>query len=178
MSGYLGCSTEVEKDQEKSGLKKFDDGHWTDKNLENMTERDWRIFREDYNISIKGANVANPIRHWRESSIPETILEIIDYIGYKEPSPIQRQAIPIVLTNRDIIGLAETGSGKTAAYLIPLLVWIQSLPNQTRVVEANQGPLAIIMAPTKELVQQIEKETNKFVERLGFITVSVIEGMN
>merc|ERR1712142_650692 len=179
--------TELEKDQEKSRLKKlqrkedkqkFDDRHWSDKELDNMTERDWRIFREDYNISIKGGNVANPIRQWRESSIPEAILDIIDNVGYKEPSPIQRQAIPIGLTNRDIIGVAETGSGKTAAFLIPLLVWIQSLPKQTRVEEADQGPYAIIMAPTRELAQQIEEETNKFGEPLGIRTVAVIGGLS
>jgi len=179
--------TDMEKDQEKSRLKKlqrkedkqkFDDRHWSDKELDNMTERDWRIFREDYNISIKGGNVANPIRQWRESSIPEAILDIIDSVGYKEPSPIQRQAIPIGLTNRDIIGVAETGSGKTAAFLIPLLVWIQSLPKQTRVEEADQGPYAIIMAPTRELAQQIEEETNKFGEPLGIRTVAVIGGLS
>jgi len=179
--------TELEKDQEKSRLKKlqrkedkqkFDDRHWSDKEIENMTERDWRIFREDYNISIKGGNVANPIRQWRESSIPEAILDIIDSVGYKEPSPIQRQAIPIGLTNRDIIGVAETGSGKTAAFLIPLLVWIQSLPKQTRIEEADQGPYAIIMAPTRELAQQIEEETNKFGEPLGIRTVAVIGGLS
>ena len=57
---------------------------------------------------MNGVSLANPIRHWRESSIPKTILEIIEEIGYKEPSPIQSQAIPIVLSNRDIVVLAET----------------------------------------------------------------------
>jgi ATP-dependent RNA helicase DDX23/PRP28 len=100
-------------------MEKVYDRHWTEKKLEDMTEIDWQIFREDNNIIIKGGNVAHPIRHWRESSIPEAILDIIDSFGYKEPSPIQRQIIPIGMTNRDIIGITETGSGKTAAFLIP-----------------------------------------------------------
>ena len=101
------------------------------------------------NHLCQGGNPAAPIRYWRESSVPEEILNIIDKIGYKDPTPIQRQAIPIGLTNRDIIGVAETGSGKTCAFLIPLLVWIQSLPKQTVIEEADQGPYAIIMAPTR-----------------------------
>jgi ATP-dependent RNA helicase DDX23/PRP28 len=158
-------------------MEKVYDRHWTEKKLEDMTEIDWQIFREDNNIIIKGGNVAHPIRHWRESSIPEAILDIIDSFGYKEPSPIQRQIIPIGMTNRDIISITETGSGKTAAFLIPLLVWIQSLPKQTRVEEADQGPYAIIMAPTRrELAQQIEEETNKFGEPLGIRAIAVIGG--
>ena len=159
--------------------------------------------REDYNITIKGGNVAAPIRFWRESDINEEILDVIDKIEYKEPSPIQRQvgappphtppppppppapalppppqAIPIGLTNRDLIGVAETGSGKTAAFLIPLLVWILSLPKQTREEDQDQGPYAIIMAPTRELAQQIEEETNKFGKDLGIRTVAVIGGLS
>lgn len=56
-----------------------------------------------------GGSIPHPLRSWVESSIPKSILECIERIGYKEPSPIQRQAIPIGLQNRDIIGIAETG---------------------------------------------------------------------
>ncbi|KAJ8313993.1 hypothetical protein KUTeg_008554 [Tegillarca granosa] len=116
----------------KEAKQRWDDRHWKEKSLDEMTERDWRIFKEDYNIACKGGRIPNPIRSWRESDIQSELLDIIDKIGYKEPTPIQRQAIPIGLQNRDIIGVAETGSGKTAAFLIPLLVWIQSLPKIER----------------------------------------------
>lgn len=138
----------------KEAKLRFDDRHWSEKALHDMTERDWRIFREDYNIAAKGrpvcscafsrraadrnvfalagGQIPHPIRAWREAALPEELLDIIDSLDYKEPTPIQRQAIPIGMQNRDIIGVAETGSGKTAAFLIPLLAWIQKLPKIER----------------------------------------------
>nr|CAD7199194.1 unnamed protein product [Timema douglasi]CAD7263565.1 unnamed protein product [Timema shepardi] len=179
--------TDAEKEQEKVRLKKlkkkeekqkWDDRHWCEKGKTEMTERDWRIFREDYNITIKGGRIPDPIRGWKESGIPNEILEIIEKEGYTEPTPIQRQAIPIGLQNRDIIGVAETGSGKTLAFLIPLLMWIQSLPKIERMEDADQGPYSIILAPTRELAQQIEEDTNKFGQPLGIRTVVVVGGLS
>ncbi|KAF5299388.1 hypothetical protein FQR65_LT09429 [Abscondita terminalis] len=179
--------TEAEKAQEKMRLKKvrrkeekqqWDDRHWSEKDVQEMTERDWRIFREDYNITIKGGKIPEPIRGWTESGIQKELLEIIDKVGYKDPTPIQRQAIPIGMQNRDIIGVAETGSGKTLAFLIPLLSWIQSLPKIERNEDADQGPYAIILAPTRELAQQIEEETSKFGQPLGIRTVVVVGGLS
>lgn len=179
--------TDVEKDQEKERLRKlktreekqrFDDRHWSDKELTSMTQRDWRIFREDFNIAVKGGNIPHPMRKWKEAGFDDEILNVIEKNGYVEPTPIQRQAIPVGLLNRDIIGVAETGSGKTCAFLLPLLVWIQSLPKDTRIEDADQGPYAIIMAPTRELAQQIEEETNKFGIPLGIRTVAVIGGLS
>ena len=179
--------TDGEKEQEKKRLKnvakkeakqRFDDRHWSEKDYENMTERDWRIFREDYNISCKGGKIPPPLRSWKDPCIPNDIKEVIEGVGYKEPTPIQMQAIPIGLQNRDIIGVAETGSGKTAAFLIPLLVWIQSLPKIVRIEDADQGPYAIILAPTRELAQQIEEESTKFGKSLGIRTVTIIGGIS
>lgn len=179
--------TELEKEQEKLRLKKvkkkedkqkWDDRHWSEKDVDEMTERDWRIFREDYNITLKGGKIPNPIRSWKEAPLHTDIMDIINKVGYKSPTPIQRQAIPIGLQNRDIIGVAETGSGKTLAFLIPLLTWIQSLPKSERMEDADQGPYAIILAPTRELAQQIEEETNKFGIPLGITSVVVVGGLS
>lgn len=58
---------------------------------------------------ISGGQIPLPLRSWEESSLPQTILEVIETVGYKEPSAIQRQAIPIGLQYRDLVGIAETG---------------------------------------------------------------------
>lgn len=159
----------------KEAKTKWDERHWTEKPLDQMRERDWRIFKEDFNISTKGGNIPHPIRSWAESGLPEKMLQVIESVGYTEPTPIQRQAIPIGIQNRDIIGIAETGSGKTASFVIPLLTYISDLP---KITEENmaEGPYALIMAPTRELAQQIEEETIKFATPLGFTCVSIVGG--
>ncbi|KAF8478624.1 P-loop containing nucleoside triphosphate hydrolase protein [Russula ochroleuca] len=163
------------KERRKAAKHGYDDRHWTDKGLDEMKERDWRIFREDFSIAARGGNIPHPLRSWAESVIPKQILGVIDQIGYKEPSPIQRQAIPIGLQNRDIIGIAETGSGKTAAFVIPMLTFISNMPPFT---EENRhlGPYGLVLAPTRELAQQIESEARKFATPLGFRCVSIVGG--
>jgi ATP-dependent RNA helicase DDX23/PRP28 len=93
------------------------DKHWSEKELTQMRERDWRIFKEDFNIGTKGGSIPNPMRYWQESGLPNRLLQVIDQVGYTDPSPIQRAAIPVALQARDLIGVAVTGSGKTAAFL-------------------------------------------------------------
>ncbi|KAI0140795.1 P-loop containing nucleoside triphosphate hydrolase protein [Pestalotiopsis sp. NC0098] len=149
--------------------------HWSEKKLEEMKERDWRIFKEDFGIATKGGYIPNPMRSWQESGLPRRLLDIISDVGYEEPSPIQRAAIPIALQARDLIGVAVTGSGKTAAFLLPLLVYISELPPLTE-INKNDGPYALILAPTRELVQQIEAEARKFSTPLGFTVVSLVGG--
>ncbi|KAI9225524.1 MAG: P-loop containing nucleoside triphosphate hydrolase protein [Piptocephalis tieghemiana] len=167
---------ELEKrEEERERKRKFDDRHWTEKPLSEMRDRDWRIFKEDFSISCKGGQIPHPLRSWEESSLPSSIISVIADIGYKEPSPIQRQAIPIGLQNRDIIGIAETGSGKTASFVIPMLVYISALPPMVG-ERATAGPYALILAPTRELALQIDVETQKFASRLNLRCVSIVGG--
>lgn len=162
-------------ERRRAGKGNNDDRHWTDKPLEEMKDRDWRIFREDFSISARGGAIPLPLRSWRESTISPKILDIIDEIGYESPSPIQRQAIPIGLQNRDLVGLAKTGSGKTAAFAIPMIEYISRLPP----IDDNNkdlGPYALILAPTRELAQQIDQEVRRFANPLGFRCVSIVGG--
>jgi len=166
---------EMERRRREEGGRNGIDIHWSAKPLERMRERDWRIFKEDFNIATKGGNIPNPMRSWKESGLPSRLLDIVDQVGYAEPSAVQRAAIPVALQSRDLIGVAVTGSGKTAAFLLPLLVYISELPELNEFTK-NDGPYAIILAPTRELAQQIEIEAKKFATPLGFKCVSLVGG--
>lgn len=83
---------------------------------------------------------------------------VIRQLNYKEPTPIQCQAIPAIMSGRDIIGVAKTGSGKTVAFLLPMLRHLKA----QRPIGENEGPIAIIMTPTRELAMQIHNECKRF----------------
>jgi ATP-dependent RNA helicase DDX23/PRP28 len=78
----------LKKVAKREAKQRWDDRHWSEKPVEEMTERDWRIFKEDFNISCKGGKIPNAIRSWRESKINSELLDIIDKIGYKVGSPL------------------------------------------------------------------------------------------
>ncbi|CAH2069740.1 unnamed protein product [Thlaspi arvense] len=151
------------------------DRHWSDKRLEEMTERDWRIFREDFNISYKGSRIPRPMRSWEESQLSSELLEAVENAKYKKPSPIQMAAIPLGLQQRDVIGIAQTGSGKTAAFVLPMLAYISRLPPMSE-ENKTEGPYAVVMAPTQELAEQIEKETAKLARCLKFRVTCIVGG--
>ncbi|KAF3399535.1 Pre-mRNA-splicing ATP-dependent RNA helicase prp28 [Talaromyces pinophilus] len=168
---------EMERRRKEESSRTAIEKHWSEKRLDQMRERDWRIFKEDFNISTKGGSVPNPMRSWEESGLPPRLLDLIKQVGYTDPTPIQRAAIPIALQSRDLIGVAVTGSGKTASFLLPLLVYIAELPRLDEFEwRKNDGPYAIILAPTRELAQQIEIEAKKFSRPLNFNVVSIVGG--
>lgn len=85
---------------------------------------------------------------FEEFNLNRQLLNAIADAGYETPSPIQEKAIPLVLQGHDVLGIAQTGTGKTAAYLLPILMKIKYAQGQT--------PRALILAPTRELVMQID----------------------
>eukprot|EP01122_Echinamoeba_exundans_P000674 TRINITY_DN10598_c0_g1_i1.p1 TRINITY_DN10598_c0_g1~~TRINITY_DN10598_c0_g1_i1.p1 ORF type:complete len:798 (+),score=136.20 TRINITY_DN10598_c0_g1_i1:80-2395(+) len=153
-----------------------DTSHWSSKKVADMTPRDWRIFRADHKIVTKGGSIPNPLRSWKEADFPEWLMMSIQDANYEKPSPVQMQAIPIGLQGRDLIGLAETGSGKTAAFVLPMLCYIDTKPPITPADE-HDGPYALILAPARELALQIDEEVRKFCARRGFRSVCLIGGV-
>ncbi|HKP45943.1 MAG TPA: DEAD/DEAH box helicase [Pyrinomonadaceae bacterium] len=97
-------------------------------------------------------------------------LSACESLGYTEPTPIQRQAIPVVLSGQDLIGCAETGTGKTAAFLLPI---IQRLSERTR-----PGIRVLVLAPTRELALQIQKNYGELNRIKTNRSVIVIGGAN
>merc|ERR1719198_2649468 len=166
-------------------IEKYDQSlHYTQKSIDDMSARDWRIFREDYEIQTKGnmrhpgtGQVIRPFRFWPESGLQTEILDAIKKVGYEKPTGVQMQCIPLGLACKDVIGVAKTGSGKTCAFVLPMLVYVLSQPPITKET-APEGPLALIMAPTRELVQQIEDEARKFAQELKIRVYSVVGGLS
>lgn len=99
-------------------------------------------------------------------------MNVLRKLGFEKPTPIQAQAIPAIMSGRDLIGIAKTGSGKTLAFLLPMFRHILDQPP----LEETDGPIAIIMTPTRELCMQIGKDIKKFTKSLNLHAVCVYGG--
>ncbi|KAF2464754.1 ATP-dependent rRNA helicase RRP3 [Lindgomyces ingoldianus] len=109
--------------------------------------------KEEQNTGGKPPDEA-PKKTFADLGVIESLCEACTNLGFKHPTPIQEQSIPLALEGRDIIGLAETGSGKTAAFVIPMLMALMEKP---------QSLFGLVLAPTRELAYQISQQ----VEALG-----------
>lgn len=111
-----------------------------------------------------------------ELSIIKPILDALNEEGYTTPTPIQQQAIPFILKGRDLLGCAQTGTGKTAAFAIPML---QLLAKPTSMESRGQRPIrALILTPTRELAIQIQDSFNAYGRHLRLKNLVVFGGVN
>ncbi|OWK60360.1 putative ATP-dependent RNA helicase DDX46 [Lonchura striata] len=141
--------------------------------LAKMTQEEVNVYRlELEGITVKGKGCPKPIKTWVQCGISMKILTALKKHGYEKPTPIQTQAIPAIMNGRDLIGIAKTGSGKTIAFLLPMFRHIMD----QRALEEGEGPIAVIMTPTRELALQITKECKKFSKTLGLRVVCVYGG--
>jgi len=139
-------------------------------------------FESYYSIPVvvksNGATAAHDIKSvssFDELGLGPIIRNNLQLAGWKTPTPIQKYALPIGMSGRDLLGCAQTGSGKTAAYLIPIIHRL--LDNPKPKLSSNQArPRVLIMAPVRELAQQIHVESAKFCYRSALRPVCVYGG--
>lgn len=137
-----------------------------------LTSGEVEELRNKLGIKVSGASPPRLCTSFAHFGFDEKLMKAIRKSEYTQPTPIQAQGIPVALSGRDIIGIAKTGSGKTAAFLWPLLVHIMD----QRELEPNDGPIGLILAPTRELAQQIYTEAKRFGKVYGIQAVCCFGG--
>ncbi|EDV19453.1 uncharacterized protein TRIADDRAFT_33552 [Trichoplax adhaerens] len=125
---------------------------------------------QDIPVEATGSNCPKHIEEFNQCDLGEIILGNIELCQYNIPTPVQKYAISIITGKRDLMACAQTGSGKTAAFLIPILSLIFNggpvvKPQSYYGSRRKQFPLALILAPTRELAAQIYEEAKKFTYR-------------
>lgn len=138
-----------------------------------MTNEEVEAYRiELEGIAVKGKGCPKPIKTWAQCGVSKKEMDVLKKLNFEKPTPIQCQAIPAIMSGRDLIGIAKTGSGKTIAFILPMFRHILDQPP----LEDGDGPIAIIMSPTRELCMQIGKDIKKFSKSLNLRAVCVYGG--
>ena len=141
--------------------------------LAEMTEEDVADLRLELDgIKIRGLDAPKPVQKWSRCGLGVPTLEVIQKLGYQKPTSIQSQAIPAIMSGRDVIGVAKTGSGKTIAFLLPMFRHIKD----QRPLDTLDGPVGLVMTPTRELATQIHKECKPFLKALNLRAVCAYGG--
>ncbi len=102
-------------------------------------------------VKVTGDDIPPPVMSFKTSGLSDFLLQNIEKCGYKDPTPIQKTAIPIVQAKRDLMACAQTGSGKTAAFILPILNALLTDPTDMKVGK----PQVVIISPTRELTIQV-----------------------
>ncbi|KAH9902253.1 P-loop containing nucleoside triphosphate hydrolase protein [Xylariomycetidae sp. FL2044] len=141
--------------------------------LSEMTEAELADLRIELDgIKVSGKDVPKPVQKWSQCALSRKTLDIIDTLGFSKPTPIQMQAFPAIMSGRDVVGVAKTGSGKTLAFLLPMF---RHIMDQSPLRE-NDGPIGLIMSPTRELATQIHRECKPFLKSMNLRAVCAYGG--
>jgi len=141
--------------------------------IKKMTDEEVEAFRKASDaIKVRGKKCPRPIKKWTQCGLSDRVLGVIEKAAYAAPFPIQSQALPAIMAGRDVIAIAKTGSGKTMGYTLPMLRHVLDQPP----LDNGEGPIAIVMVPTRELAMQVYREIGKFTKVTGLRCVAVYGG--
>lgn len=139
-----------------------------------VSDEETALLRERLDISVRRGSVPPPVLSFSSCNLPVKLLQNIEFMGFVLPTPVQMQAIPAAIEGNSLLVSAETGSGKTASYLIPIIT--HCVNNASSDQSCNRKPLAMVLTPTRELCIQVEEEAKKLSLGLPFKTALVIGG--
>ena len=126
--------------------------------VKKLTRKEAYALRECYGLRVSGAKPCYPCVSFGYLGLGQELIAVLTKNQYSQPLPIQMQALPAAMEGRDIIGIAQTGSGKTLGYLLPLIVHVMDQEE----MKQGDGPIGIILCPTRELCQQIYHVAKRF----------------
>jgi len=129
-------------------------------------------------IEVSGEDIPEPIETYTVETIGEDLFRNTQLCGYEKPTPVQKYSVPIGSAGRDMMACAQTGSGKTAGFLFPIIMAMiknggQEPPDHGR---RRTYPETLVLAPTRELAQQIEQEATRFTYCTGIASVCIYGG--
>ncbi|CAL9695439.1 unnamed protein product [Knipowitschia caucasica] len=139
--------------------------------ISGLTEEQVKRLQLELGINTEGTDVMKPIVEFEHCHFPVTLAANLKKSGYETPTPVQMQMVPVGLSGRDVIATADTGSGKTVAFLLPVI--IKALKKKLRSVGS---PAALILTPTRELAIQIEKQTKDLMMGLPNMRTALLVG--
>ncbi|XP_034749113.1 probable ATP-dependent RNA helicase DDX17 [Etheostoma cragini] len=135
-------------------LPKFEKDFYTEHpEIQRMTQYDVEEYCRKKEITVRGSGCPKPVTTFHQAQFPQYVLDVLMQQNFKEPTAIQAQGFPLALSGRDMVGIAQTGSGKTLSYLLPAIVHINHQPY----LERGDGPICLVLAPTRELAQQVQQ---------------------
>eukprot|EP00066_Takifugu_rubripes_P012727 XP_011601993.1 PREDICTED: probable ATP-dependent RNA helicase DDX17 [Takifugu rubripes] len=135
-------------------LPKFEKNFYSEHpEVQRMSQSELEDYRRKKEITIRGSGCPKPIIKFHQAHFPQYVMDVLLEQNFKEPTPIQAQGFPLALSGRDMVGIAQTGSGKTLSYLLPAIVHINHQPY----LERGDGPICLVLAPTRELAQQVQQ---------------------
>ncbi|KAI8969232.1 P-loop containing nucleoside triphosphate hydrolase protein [Mycotypha africana] len=142
-----------------ASLPKFEKNFYNEHpKVSQRTKEEVDAIRAAANMNVTGHDVPKPLQSFEEATFPGYVMDELNKLGFEKPTAIQCQGWPMALSGRDVVGVAETGSGKTLAYILPAIVHINAQP----LLQPGDGPIVLVLAPTRELAVQIREECVKF----------------
>lgn len=131
----------------------------------NMGERRHDRVRKKLHILVEGDDIPPPIKHFKEMKFPKAVLYGLKKKGITHPTPIQIQGLPVILSGRDMIGIAFTGSGKTLVFTLPIIMFCLEQEKRIPFIK-NEGPYGLIICPSRELARQTHEGINHLIKCL------------